>query len=131
MDSALNEAAPLESGRGAVAVLDVLDRDAQVRQSVRIAAWPLRIGRALDNDVVLADPHAAPHHLRIDDSAEGGPQLSVGDTHNGLLLGTLKLWRTCASRSSTSSTATAPGPASSGAGWFSALSTRRPRGNVC
>ena len=91
MDSALNQPAPLDAGPGAVAVLDVLDRDAQVRQSVRIAAWPLRIGRALDNDVVLADPHAAPHHLRIDDSAEGGPQLSVGDTRNGLLLGTLKL----------------------------------------
>ena len=32
----------------------------------RCTRWPLRIGRALDNDLVLADPHVAPHHLRID-----------------------------------------------------------------
>ena len=85
--------APLESRapvHAAHAVLDVLDRDGQVRQTCSVSAWPLRIGRALDNDVVLADPHVAPHHLQIE-STESGLSLHVGDTRNGVLLGTQAL----------------------------------------
>jgi hypothetical protein len=73
------------------AVVDVLDREAQVRQTVVVAAWPLRIGRSLDNDLVLADPHVAPQHLRIEVGADGLLQLVVGDTHNGVQLGTRHL----------------------------------------
>ena len=51
---------------GALALLEVLDRDGQVRQSYPVLEWPLRIGRALDNDVVLTEPHVAPHHATID-----------------------------------------------------------------
>jgi hypothetical protein len=71
------------------AVLDVLDRDGQVRQTVAVNRFPLRIGRALDNDVVLADPHVAPHHLRIEAGGEGdaGVVLVVGDTCNGVQIG--------------------------------------------
>jgi FHA domain len=74
----------------APAVLDVLDRDGQVRQTLVVHHFPLRIGRALDNDVVLADPHVAPHHVRID-AGDEGLQLVVGDTRNGVLLGALRL----------------------------------------
>jgi hypothetical protein len=80
------------------AVLDVLDREGQVRQTFAVHHFPLRIGRALDNDVVLADPHVAPHHLRIDagdaadaDAGDAGLQLVVGDTRNGVQLGALRL----------------------------------------
>jgi hypothetical protein len=67
-------------------VVDVLDRDGQVRQSFVVRAWPLRVGRALDNDVVLSDPHVAAAHLRIEPT-ENGLALTVGDTVNGVLMG--------------------------------------------
>lgn len=87
-----------------VALVESLDRDGSVRQSWRVDRWPLAIGRALDNDVVLADPHVAAHHLvlrppdeggvgsRADADARGlapaaGLDLAVGDTRNGVLLG--------------------------------------------
>ena len=37
------------SETAALAIVELLDRDGQVRQSQRVLAWPLRIGRALDN----------------------------------------------------------------------------------
>ena len=64
-----------------LAWVDVLDRDGRVRQSLRVVAWPLRIGRAIDNDVVLDDAHVAPHHAVIDaglpSAAVDGPPASV------------------------------------------------------
>ena len=68
---------------GARALLEVLDRDGQARQTVVVDAWPLRIGRALDNDVVLSDPHIAPHHLSIA-ATDAGLTLTVGETRNGV-----------------------------------------------
>ena len=73
-----------------IGVLELLDRDGHVRQSFPIDAWPLRIGRALDNDVVLADAHTAPHHAVIE-ADEAGPRLVVADTRNGVLLGRRRL----------------------------------------
>ena len=75
---------------GPLGVLDVLDRDGQPRQSFAVAAWPLRIGRALDNDVVLADPHIALRHLSFS-PGEQGLVLTVGETRNGVLLGRQRL----------------------------------------
>ena len=46
----------------APALLEVVDRDGLVRQSWRIERWPVTIGRALDNTIVLSDPHVAAHH---------------------------------------------------------------------
>ncbi|MBC8055856.1 MAG: FHA domain-containing protein [Rhizobiales bacterium] len=75
---------------GARAWLDVLDRDGQPRQSFAATAWPLRIGRALDNDVVLSDPHVAAHHVAID-ATDGDLSLTIADTRNGALLGRRRL----------------------------------------
>jgi hypothetical protein len=75
---------------GPLGVLEVLDRDGQARQTFVVDAWPLRIGRALDNDVVLADPHIAPHHLSIS-ATEAGPMLTVGETRNGVQFGRQRL----------------------------------------
>ena len=50
---------------GPLALLEVLDRDGMVRQAWRIDRWPVTIGRALDNDVVLTEPHVAAHHATI------------------------------------------------------------------
>jgi hypothetical protein len=71
---------------GALALLEVLDRDGHVRQAYAVAHWPLRVGRALDNEVVLSDPHVAAVHLSIAPGAHG-LVLTVGDTRNGVRLG--------------------------------------------
>ena len=75
---------------GALGLLEVLDRDGQVRQVCAVQHWPLRVGRALDNDVVLSDPHVAAEHLSIDPD-ERGLVLTVGDTCNGVQLGARSL----------------------------------------
>ncbi|HEY4068949.1 MAG TPA: FHA domain-containing protein [Burkholderiaceae bacterium] len=76
----------------AVAWIELLDRDAQVRQTLPVAHWPLRIGRALDNDLALGDPHLAPHHLSIE-QGDAGLTLVVADTVNGVQLGNRRLRR--------------------------------------
>ncbi len=77
-----------------LAIVEVLDRDGQVRQSQRVMAWPLRIGRALDNDLSLGDPHVAPHHCVIDlegDVAGSSLALQALQTANGVLVGTRRV----------------------------------------
>jgi hypothetical protein len=71
-------------------VIDLLDRDGLVRQTFTVPHWPLRIGRALDNDLVLSDPHVAAHHLSIAED-DGGLSLTVADTLNGVQLGRRRL----------------------------------------
>ena len=78
-------------GALSVALLELLDRDGQVRQTFAVHAWPFSVGRALDNDVVLSDPHVAPTHLRIE-AHDSGVAMTVGDTLNGVLLGSRR-WR--------------------------------------
>ena len=78
---------------GAIALLEALDRDGMVRQAWRIEHWPVTIGRALDNDVVLTEPHVAPHHATIElVPATGGVGadslvVTAGPTNNGLQVG--------------------------------------------
>jgi hypothetical protein len=73
-----------------LALIDVLDRDGQVRQSLTVQHWPLRIGRALDNDLVLSDAHVAAEHLTVA-ADEHGVRLIVGSTKNGVQFGAKKL----------------------------------------
>ncbi|WP_280153750.1 FHA domain-containing protein [Piscinibacter sp. XHJ-5] len=67
----------------ALALLEVLDRDDHVRYYLPVAGWPVTAGRALDNHLVLDDPHIAAQHFRID-ADEAGVFVQVGDTVNGL-----------------------------------------------
>lgn len=78
------------SESSALAIVEILDRDGQVRQSQRVLAWPLRIGRALDNELSLGDAHVAPHHCVIDVDGEG-LVLRALQTANGVQLGTQQL----------------------------------------
>ena len=81
-------AAPAASRRRATrALLEVIDRDGHVRQVWTVQGWPARIGRALDNDVVLTDPHVAPHHFTLTQDEHGELALEVGDTVNGVAIG--------------------------------------------
>jgi FHA domain len=81
----------------AAALLEAVDRDGMVRQAWRIEHWPITIGRALDNDVVLTDPHVAAHHATIDLAASDAPgaaatlTVRAGETRNGLAVGRERL----------------------------------------
>lgn len=70
------------------ALIEIVERDGHGRLSSRVydvAGWPLTIGRALDNHVVLDDPWVAPRHARIEQGADGRLTLQVLDTRNGVL----------------------------------------------
>ncbi|HKW84568.1 MAG TPA: FHA domain-containing protein, partial [Burkholderiaceae bacterium] len=75
---------------GPVALVELLDRDGQVRQAITVPAWPLRIGRALDNHVVLSDPHVAATHLSIE-RGEHALEFAVGAARNGVQIGKRRL----------------------------------------
>jgi hypothetical protein len=74
-----------------LAMLEVLDRDGSVRRSVGVDAWPLRAGRAIDNDLVLDDLHTAAHHFSVDADDNGDAHLIAGDSVNGLQVGSQHL----------------------------------------
>lgn len=67
-----------------LAQLELLDSEGRVQQAWDIGAWPFAIGRALDNDLVLHDPHVAAHHTVLDVDGEGRLVLTVGASRNGV-----------------------------------------------
>lgn len=90
--TALPSSPPPLSPPPRLALIDVLDRDGRARQSISVTRWPVRIGRALDNDLVLDDPGVAAHHCTLTPHAEKPAiALQVGDTRNGVLLGRTRL----------------------------------------
>lgn len=48
-----------------IGVLEVVDRSGHVQQRVRIERLPFRVGRALDNDLVVDDPYVCARHGEI------------------------------------------------------------------
>jgi len=69
---------------GAVMWIEVLSRHGDVAARERIEADEARVGRAFDNDVVVDDPHVAPHHLRIFRGEDGELVAEDLGTLNGL-----------------------------------------------
>lgn len=68
--------------------VEVLDRHGDVAARYRfddIARWPVRVGRAPDNDIVLDDPHVAPHHAVISMDRDGHLFVDDEGTVNGLV----------------------------------------------
>jgi pSer/pThr/pTyr-binding forkhead associated (FHA) protein len=74
-----------------LALIELLDRDGRARRTLDVHAWPVTLGRALDNTWVLDDPHVAPHHATLTLGADGLPQVQVGDSRNGLQIGRRRL----------------------------------------
>jgi hypothetical protein len=68
----------------AVMWIEVLSRDGEVVARERVDSDEARIGRAFDNDVVVNDPHVAPHHLRVYRGADGELVAEDLGTVNGL-----------------------------------------------
>jgi hypothetical protein len=78
----------MDAAQPRLAVIELLERDGRVRRLVEVRRWPVTLGRALDCDLVLEDPHVAAHHLRIEpDEANGALALHVGATRNGVQVG--------------------------------------------
>ena len=68
---------------GALAVIDIQERDGHYRQRHEVQRWPVSIGRGLDNDIVLDDPHVAARHLDLREE-DGQVRFTVGKTRNGV-----------------------------------------------
>lgn len=71
-------------------VVEHLHRDGSVHARVpapEVADSPVvvRIGRALDNDVVLDDPHCAAHHAKLEIGVDGIARLRDLGTSNGIV----------------------------------------------
>ncbi|MGE4070369.1 MAG: FHA domain-containing protein [Lysobacterales bacterium] len=66
-------------------VVEIVDRAGHVRERVRVQQLPFRIGRALDNDLVLDDVYACPHHAEI--RATDTLELVDLDSVNGSFIG--------------------------------------------
>jgi len=69
-----------------LALIELLDRDGQPRQVVRVTQWPVRIGRAIDCDVVVDDPHVAAHHADLV-WRDGTVLVEAAPSVNGVRLG--------------------------------------------
>jgi len=74
-----------------LALVELLERDGRVRRALPVTQWPLRIGRAIDNDLVLDDPHVAPYHACIEAGDDGQPWLVALPTLNGVQVGRRRL----------------------------------------
>ncbi len=68
-----------------IAFLEVLDRGGEVVARHAVHGFPLTIGRAYDNDVILDEAYVAAHHVRIEASEVGYPVAHDLDSKNGLI----------------------------------------------
>lgn len=67
-----------------LALIDLVDRDGHVAQTFSVRRWPVTLGRALSNHLVLDDPHVAAHHATLNVLDNGQVALTVGDSINGV-----------------------------------------------
>ena len=74
----------MSPARPRLAQVEVFDTHGRSMQVVDVHAWPLTIGRALDNDLVLSDPHVAARHATVEPDADGRLRVRVGDSRNGV-----------------------------------------------
>ena len=69
-----------------LALIDLHERDGRAVRVVDVWQWPLRLGRALDNHVVIDDPHIAAHHAELLLGEGGQLLLRALPSHNGTRL---------------------------------------------
>jgi len=70
-----------------LAWVEVIGRRGEVRARHAVTAWPCRVGRGYDMEVILDDPHVASCHAILDRGADGQITISAPDTHNGIQQG--------------------------------------------
>lgn len=74
----------MEHDQRRLALIELLGRDGQVARTVDVWRWPLTLGRALDNDLVIDDPHLAPQHARLAQGDDGQLLLHALPSRNGV-----------------------------------------------
>ena len=74
----------MDASQHRLALIELVERDGRVRRSVEVRRWPVTLGRALECDIVLEDPHVAARHVTLQPDAEGALQMTVGATRNGV-----------------------------------------------
>lgn len=67
----------------AIAVLEILGRHGKAARIERVEKFPITLGRAYDNDVIIDDPYLAPHHIRIESDEKGFKAIDLG-SKNGM-----------------------------------------------
>ncbi|MBQ5939038.1 MULTISPECIES: FHA domain-containing protein [unclassified Massilia] len=65
--------------------IEMLARNGEVLHRYRVAALPIRVGRAYDNDFIVDDDYAAPHHVVIQESPDGKLLLRDLGSRNGIV----------------------------------------------
>lgn len=66
-------------------ILEVVAGRDEVRQRVRVDAFPFTIGRAYGSDLILDDPYVDPSHARIVREENGDCYIEDSDSLNGLI----------------------------------------------
>jgi FHA domain len=69
-----------------LALIEVLERDGRTGRTVDVHHWPLTLGRALDNTLVLDDLHVAAAHATLAPNEQDNLVLTVGTSDNGVLV---------------------------------------------
>jgi Inner membrane component of T3SS, cytoplasmic domain len=69
----------------ALAIIHVTDASGQGSRYFEVHHWPVTIGRALDNDLILTDQYVAPHHARLEQEGDR-ISLHVLESSNGVRL---------------------------------------------
>ncbi len=69
-----------------LALITQLDADGRAVRSIDVHAWPLTLGRALDQQLVLHDASVAPHHATLAQGDNNQLVLTVGASINGAWL---------------------------------------------
>jgi pSer/pThr/pTyr-binding forkhead associated (FHA) protein len=76
---------------GTIVFVEVMDRQDQVKQQIPVSQFPVSIGRAYSNDIIIDDPYICPVHARIDYNDDGDIILIDADSKNGIkYLGKIK-----------------------------------------
>jgi pSer/pThr/pTyr-binding forkhead associated (FHA) protein len=78
----------ITSSHPRLALIELIEPGVSERRTVDVLAWPLTLGRALDNHIVIDDPFVAAHHALMDIASDGSLQLTALDSVNGVQLDT-------------------------------------------
>ena len=84
MSEATNPTPSAQSLRGPWTV-ETLARNGEVLHRHRVAALPIRMGRAYDNDFIVDDDYAAAHHALVEAGEDGKLRLRDLGSRNGIV----------------------------------------------
>jgi len=83
--SSTQAAMPPSVATGGPWTIETLARNGEVLQRQRVNTLPIRMGRAYDNDFIVDDDYAAPHHALVDAGPDGKLLLRDLGTRNGIV----------------------------------------------